>query len=53
MYLMNVKKTVFALLFASAFGAASVPAMADVVVGSRRLRTDTKSCRRRDTAMCG
>ena len=29
---MNVKKTVFALLFASAFGAVSVPATADVVV---------------------
>ena len=29
---MNFKKTVFALLFASAFGAVSVPATADVVV---------------------
>jgi hypothetical protein len=29
---MNVKKTVFALLFASAAGAVTVPAMADVVV---------------------
>jgi hypothetical protein len=29
---MNVKKTVFALLFASAFGAVSVPATAEVVV---------------------
>lgn len=29
---MNVKKSVFALLFASAFGAVSVPALADVVV---------------------
>ena len=29
---MNIKKTVFAVLFASAFGAVSVPAMADVVV---------------------
>ena len=29
---MNVKKTVFALLFASAFGAISVPAQADVIV---------------------
>ena len=29
---MNVRKTVFALLFASAFGAVSVPATADVVV---------------------
>jgi hypothetical protein len=32
MHDMNVKKTVFALLFTSAFGAISVPAMADVVV---------------------
>jgi len=29
---MNLKKTVFAVLFASAFGAVSVPVMADVVV---------------------